>query len=314
MTLVNFLTKGLSLTVVLAVLLQCSGDKGSAKKAQFVDSEVIGIHYKTSTFKQGVTDAKGRFSFNNNDMVTFYVGAIELPRGVPQVTPQGAYITPAHLAGTAEWEDDDTTLNIIRFLLSLDADGKPSNGIQIPSIGADLATEPLDFSVDGESFASSMERLLDDLSNELGRDFVMVNEEQAREHFSKTLETLNIEIDIQPIEEGELCTLANISNAEGAYSADLQVVLGEPTYEGEIAVVVAGLELRVDETQIEASECRFTQTENDVTSTDTWTWTEGETNYSLIQRSGLGEGNTFTISENEGADVSSGELIESIVE
>lgn len=302
--------------LLLGLIISCGGDGGHSAKTTFVDSPVMGIAYKTAGGKTGVTNGKGQFEIKGKDSVIFSVGAIALPSGIPQ----GKYITPAHLAGTAEWEDDNSALNIIRFLMSIDEDGDAKNGIQIPSIAFDLATEPLDFSLEPDDFSVDMNRLLDDLSNELGRDFSMVSVATARKHFAKTLKALDLNIEIQSNEPGEACSALNTADAQGVYSTTLTTVLGEPSYLDEATIEVLGIQVSINDALIEAETCRYVHTENNAGNTDTWTWSSAANEadeidtYAFIKTSGILGNRRFTVSEANGAAVSSGVLTEVVPE
>lgn len=91
----------------------------------FRDSIVSGLGY-VSGGQSGSTNAKGEFTYEVGKPITFAVGKVTL--GTAQ---QGNdLLTPVDLVpnGTGT---SDKVLNIVRFLLMLDKDGDPENGIEI---------------------------------------------------------------------------------------------------------------------------------------------------------------------------------------
>ena len=90
----------------------------------FVDSIVSGLSY-VSGDQTGETDAQGHFTYEVGEDVTFSVGAVTLGSAA------GAeFVTPLDLIA----DGASTTLavqNIVRFLMLMDSDGDPANGITI---------------------------------------------------------------------------------------------------------------------------------------------------------------------------------------
>jgi len=90
----------------------------------FKDANVEGLDF-SSGGQSGETGADGGFTYEVGEPVTFSVGSVVLG------TTDGApVITPVDLVagGTSATR---AVQNLVRFLLMLDADGDPSNGIQI---------------------------------------------------------------------------------------------------------------------------------------------------------------------------------------
>ena len=168
----------------IAASVACSsgGSSGGNSSGQFIDSPVQGLRYVGPTYS-GVTDANGRYSFKPGEEVCFYLGQLELGcaegRGV---------LTPLDLVPGYR-SDDDPTLNIVRLLMSLDADGDPSNGLDVRGVPDTATGEGIDFMDD-----------LDDFENDQdARDFIaaygpadntgdLVDTEDADDHFQNSLE------------------------------------------------------------------------------------------------------------------------------
>jgi len=175
-----------------ALLVGCGGG-GSNKSTQppelsgvFKAGNVIGLHYRTPT-RDGVTDAMGTFKYLAGESVTFSVGAIELGSA-----PGAATISPFTLAGltpptteTALRRELDrasrTTspfvraVNIDRFLLALDADHDPANGIDVRAKSVALANASLDFNLPIASFDSKLDRVAPNLTDNIPRWYPVVH-------------------------------------------------------------------------------------------------------------------------------------------
>lgn len=122
------------------VLTGCGGSSGSSsidedaggstatETGVFVDAAVAGINYTTSPSGQsGKTNELGEYDYEAGDTVVFSIGGIDLPA----VEATGR-ITPADMgSGATDWSSDQTVVNILRLLQTLDSDDDASNGITI---------------------------------------------------------------------------------------------------------------------------------------------------------------------------------------
>lgn len=106
----------------------------TTSQGTFNDGPVQGLDYSSGQ-KSGQTDSNGTFeidgAFGQGTKITFSVGDIEI--GTGEAKP---FMTPIDLVSGAMDENNDTVTNIVRFLLTLDEDADPSNGIQIPTSAA----------------------------------------------------------------------------------------------------------------------------------------------------------------------------------
>ena len=91
------------------------------------DTAVGGVSYTTSSGVTGTTAADGSYQFNPGDTVTFKLGGLTLGT----VTATGI-ITPMELSGGSAVK----LQNLLVLLQSLDSDGNPANGINIPAAAA----------------------------------------------------------------------------------------------------------------------------------------------------------------------------------
>jgi len=118
------------------------GDGGTSSQGTFEDSIVEGLKYETAT-QSGLTDANGIFEYQDGETVTFSIGDIILGEG-----PAKAWMTPIDLVSGAVDPTDPTVSNICRFLMTLDDDNNPDNGIFInESVREDAKGRSLDFNV-----------------------------------------------------------------------------------------------------------------------------------------------------------------------
>lgn len=136
-------------------LIGCNGSSSStdstAQTGTFIDSAVSNIDYKTASHS-GVTDTSGKFTYESGESITFSIGTITFP----PVTATNI-VTPLTIAQTTD-VNDDTVINISRFLQTIDSDGDPSNGITIADeLKAANSTNSgtIDFTADPDSFATN---------------------------------------------------------------------------------------------------------------------------------------------------------------
>lgn len=146
----------------------------------FLDSAVQGLGYETAS-QSGFTNDKGEFSYQAGEKVTFYIGGIRFP-----AVDVAEVITPLSVFGT-EQLDDESVINMLRFLQTLDVDGMPENGIELAESLHDLAAN-LTVDFDNPLFETLVNALL--VSNN-AVNISLVSPEQALAHFRTTLATLN---------------------------------------------------------------------------------------------------------------------------
>lgn len=128
--------KVLAIAPLLLAMYGCSSSSDSAAPTTpttpttlsglFLDAEVEGLSYTTSSGGSGTTDANGTYTYKSGDTITFKVGGVNL--GTVDGAPK---CTPFDFAAAAT--------NIARFLQSLDADDDPTNGIDIVAANTALA-------------------------------------------------------------------------------------------------------------------------------------------------------------------------------
>jgi hypothetical protein len=153
----------------------------STQTGVLVDSAVSGIRYETET-QSGYTGAGGSFQYRAGETIEFSIGDITFPR-----VPVSRTLTPLEL-GSTDLVNEQTAINIARFLQSVDEDQDPSNGISINTESHSKALGvSLNFDVPPSSFESDA-ALLNYLASIDGR--VIIDQAAALTHLEETLSGL----------------------------------------------------------------------------------------------------------------------------
>ena len=120
--------------------------EGTYEVGYFIDSPVQGLQYHTITWDD-TTDSQGMFYYQDGEQITFSIGGVVLGSTLAK-----GIITPDDLYNSSQPNFSTEAINISRFLLSLDEDLNPNNGILIPQgvtdalkdIHVDFSTPDLD--------------------------------------------------------------------------------------------------------------------------------------------------------------------------
>ena len=183
----NFSFKLLILILMLASLGACGGGGAdppappvTASTGVFVDSTVACLHYETPTFS-GTTNSAGEYDFLPGETVTFSIGGIVLGSAAA-----GPVVTPLTLVSGATDPTDPVVTNIVRFLLTLDDDGNPDNGISISATTtAAAAGLSVDFTIADLTTDAGVITLLATLPSTP----TLVDATVAQTHFTEVLAT-----------------------------------------------------------------------------------------------------------------------------
>jgi len=97
-----------------------------AHTGRFIDSPVNGMLYGCDEGLSGTTGENGSFHYAEDCLMTFSVGSIVLGSA-----PAGSLVTPLDFVPGSEDEKHPQVINRVRFLMTLDADHTPENGISI---------------------------------------------------------------------------------------------------------------------------------------------------------------------------------------
>lgn len=163
--------------LIAAILLAgCGGDDGGSGDSDtpavgyLIAGGAQGVRYQTAT-QSGFTDASGAFRYMPGETVRFSVGGIELGSasganritlftlaGAPQPTTEAGLRRELDRALRVQ-TPFLRAVNLARFLMVLDADGVPENGLDVSAAGAALANASLDFGQGLYPFASRLEAL-----------------------------------------------------------------------------------------------------------------------------------------------------------
>lgn len=172
-------------TLATSLFLSACGGGGGAGTSNpatgyFIDSPVEGLSYSTLT-QSGKTSSDGSFKFVDGENVTFslYGQTLFSPKGYSYLTPFDVSDTSVNLG---------YSINLIRFLLALDVDGNPSNGIKLPSYNGTLN---VNFNQSIRSFEADSDGKIADFlnSNAAGRPLASVSDAVA--HFNSSLGNIN---------------------------------------------------------------------------------------------------------------------------
>ncbi len=178
----------LPLAAALAIIGGCDGNDlpifGPGEKGvssgRFLDSAVANLDYQTPS-RSGTTDSKGSFSYQGGESVSFSVGRVVLGEAAGQ-----EIVTPVNLVADSSTATP-AVRNITRFLLALDQDGDPGNGITI-SEAVRLAAQGWD-TVDfaAADFDSNVAGILSSIGIADGRTVSMKSPAEAARHLERTI-------------------------------------------------------------------------------------------------------------------------------
>ena len=170
------------------------GDSGDGpapalKEGVFEDSIVEGLEYETAT-ESGVTDSNGIFTYLDGETVTFTIGDIELGQALAK-----EWLCPIDLVDGATDATDPTVTNIARFLLTLDDDDNPDNGISIiESVREDAIGRSVDFSLGITEFENNpdIQQVVDSLTalTSAGQRN-LISSSDAQEHLANLFPSVN---------------------------------------------------------------------------------------------------------------------------
>jgi hypothetical protein len=169
-------------------LTACGGGGGGSNvkvySGVFKDSNVQGFHY-TSGSQEGITGKNGEFKYEENSSVSFSVGGINFGSAKAKNV-----MTPKDLV-TKGKVDTPEVLNRVRFLMMLDKDNNPANGIEISEKVQNKAKSWSAISFAKDKFPSEK---AGDYKTEASVADAKVHKfptlDEAKTHFSSTLETI----------------------------------------------------------------------------------------------------------------------------
>ncbi len=166
----------------------CGGGGGGSKvkvySGVFKDSNVQGLHY-ASGGQEGITGKSGEFKYEENSAVSFSVGGVNLGSAKAKNV-----MTPKDLVKNGK-VDTPEVLNRVRFLMMLDKDNNPANGIEISRKVQQKAKSWSAISFAKDKFPSEK---AGDYKTEASVEDAKVHKyptsDEAKTHFTSTLETI----------------------------------------------------------------------------------------------------------------------------
>lgn len=181
--------------LALTCLLACShlaacgggGGGGGGPSGVFLDSAVNGVEFVPAAGGGGLTDANGRFRYDNGQTVLFRIGDVILG-----VATGAAVVTPVDLAPGAVDETDEEVINLARFLQTIDLDQDPDNGITVDELVRQAAIGvTIDFSQSVAAFEAGEQAKVDTLTAGLpGGSRALIPAMAAQDHLGTTLRTV----------------------------------------------------------------------------------------------------------------------------
>ena len=156
------------------------GSSGAVLVGQFKDSNVEGLDYRTPS-RSGTTNALGQYEYLAGEQVTFAVGGVELGSG-----PARRMFTPIDL-GSGGGTSSTRSQNVVRFLMMLDRDGDPANGILISQAVRDMARnwQQVDFGT--SDLGNALVTIISDVASVDDRTPALPDAATARAHLEDTL-------------------------------------------------------------------------------------------------------------------------------
>ncbi len=188
------------------VFVSCSGSSSSSSNSNstvstgtFKDSAVNGLYYECGSHS-GVTDTSGSFTYTPGDICSFWIGEDDsgIYIGQSETNITNEILTPIDIVPTDATNRDEAINNVSRFLLTLDGDGDPINGLNITAASSSVtnysgqASElEIDFDQPAASFASdsNLDAVIGYFDLQIFPDSTLslVSEAAAEAHLDSTL-------------------------------------------------------------------------------------------------------------------------------
>ena len=176
--------------VLVGLLIGCGGGDTSSEydtpnesiqTGLIIDSQISGLRYVSTNkdktqIKEGITNSKGEFEYFENGITEFFVGNIKIADTVPNKL----------IAITTIAKTEQEAQNIARFLQTIDEDGDPDNGIEIPSaVDENAKNDKVSLKFD-DSFESDFDSVKIELFKHTANIPATISVEQALSHSSKS--------------------------------------------------------------------------------------------------------------------------------
>jgi len=160
-------------------------ESAALKKGLFLDSAVEGLVYVSGN-QSGITDNKGTYQYEEGLTVKFSIGDIIIGEALAK-----SVLTPLDLVPGSSDVSDPSVTNIARFLLTLDNDANPDNGITITelvrtaALGKSLNFDQTIAGFENDGNVQAIVSELTALTNAGVRP--LISSQQAQSHLNETL-------------------------------------------------------------------------------------------------------------------------------
>jgi len=186
---INNIRRSVYTSIAIAALLglnACggSGDGGGGGGATaagvFKDSNVSGMNYSSGS-QTGITGTDGSFTYEVGQPVTFSVGGVTVGSTAGQST-----VTPVDLVSGGSSSTPEVQ-NIVRFLLMLDTDGDPSNGISISAAVQTISATWKQVDFTAADLAAALASIISDAASVDSTPHALPSIAAAQSHLESTL-------------------------------------------------------------------------------------------------------------------------------
>lgn len=152
----------------------------STRTGVFKDSNVSGLAFVSGN-QSGYTNANGQFTYESGQTVTFAVGGVTIgsATGSSVITPLD--LVPGSTTASSQVQ------NIIRFLMMLDEDGNPDNGITISESTRAAAQTWAQVNFATTDLASELDTIISSAMGSNPFAETLPDESTAKAHFESTL-------------------------------------------------------------------------------------------------------------------------------
>jgi len=170
----------------IAFLTSCGGGSGGGSGSSataggvFKDSNTSGLHYVSGS-QSGTTGPDGSFTYEVGQPVTFSIGGVTIGTVVGQ-----SVITPVDLVSGAN-SNSVQVQNIVRFLLMLDSDGDPTNGINISTATQAVAASWSQVNFTTANLPAALVSIISDAASADGTPHTLPDTTVAKAHLESTL-------------------------------------------------------------------------------------------------------------------------------
>lgn len=155
----------------------------SVLSGQFKDANVNGLSYSTPS-RSGITDAMGTFSYEAGEMVEFSVGGVVIGSAAGS-----AVTTPIDLVAGGS-SDSTEVRNIVRFLMMLDQNEDPSDGITISQAVRDVAASWTQVDFTTGDLGNELATIVSDVASVDSRVAPLPGNQAATDHVEGTMHCL----------------------------------------------------------------------------------------------------------------------------